>query len=354
MTSKHSAKLGKLLLRTGFIHQIKKNGVGVFVNGPNGALLRQNIFKTWWDRMVSKSESSFPVYGQNIDPLQLYPHILELQSENVPFSIVYTPQISTHNTSIDNELQKFLIFNEETCLHFNHFCSPASVNQIYDQVVNCRLSWWKQYSCKASNFTTKNISEDNTRPGLHIQYKFPWGPVTIETINNLGQDNIEQIHEETGKQCKFHNGKKAVYPYQIECRSTIEMAMAVFLNDAYKVTENNSEVLQLHPAIASFKVAILRDGEKRRQIQEVTTYIGRELRKNGLQIIDTQDRETSFNKQIARHDEMGIPFTVIVDDSTIDTGAIRLRNRDTTIKETLAINKLVHYVTRHVTYDTSS
>ena len=33
-----------------------------------------------------------------------------------------------------------------------------------------------------------------------------------------------------------------------------------------------------------------------------------------------------------RFDEMGIPFTVIVDDSTIQTGTIKIRNRDTRIK----------------------
>lgn len=32
-----------------------------------------------------------------------------------------------------------------------------------------------------------------------------------------------------------------------------------------------------------------------------------------------------------RYDEMGVPFTVVVNDATIDTGAISLRSRDTLI-----------------------
>ena len=35
---------------------------------------------------------------------------------------------------------------------------------------------------------------------------------------------------------------------------------------------------------------------------------------------------------IFRNDKLGVPFTVIVNDSTLETGAISLRNRDTTIR----------------------
>lgn len=48
MSGSTAVQIRKLLQRTGYIQQIIKDGSVVFANGPTGALLRQNIFRTWY------------------------------------------------------------------------------------------------------------------------------------------------------------------------------------------------------------------------------------------------------------------------------------------------------------------
>jgi len=60
------------------------------------------------------------------------------------------------------------------------------------------------------------------------------------------------------------------------------------------------QVLNLHPALAPFKVGLVQDGTKTRQIHEVAIYISRELRKAGLNILHTKQTGNTAEHQILR------------------------------------------------------
>ncbi|XP_052266563.1 DNA polymerase subunit gamma-2, mitochondrial-like [Dreissena polymorpha] len=347
-------QLLQLLSRTGY----RCSGLGhaPFANGPAGTLLHHNIIQTWWDKMVIKSEASFPVSGKNINFLEdFYPTVLSFMNGTVPFAMVNVSECARpQSVQGGTEIETLLNPGSETCLQYVHVCSPASVNRTFDLVVNTRVSWWKQFSYNSSNFVQKTFDEGSTSV-LHIQYNSSCGPISIETISNRGHEDIDKVEERTGVNCKFRNGAKSSYPCLIECQTSMELASAVFLMDAY--THNalpgegqGREVLHLHPVLVPYKVSVCHNGSKVRQIQEVVTYICREFRKVGLSVLHNRDETNSLTAQVIRNDEMGVPYTVLVSDETIDTGNIGLRNRDTSIQETVPIGKLTEYLLKHVHY----
>jgi len=59
-----------------------------------------------------------------------------------------------------------------------------------------------QYSRNSANFTLKNEDDENGLSTLHIQYKFPWEQVTIETIQKCAPDRLESVEQKTGKDCQ--------------------------------------------------------------------------------------------------------------------------------------------------------
>lgn len=352
-------RLVQLLQRAHFLQQSLHNGRTVYINGPSGTLLRQNIINSWWERMVTKSDSTFPVSGNNGGLLTFFPAMFTMMNRHLPFSLSKMSTCPAQISHTNPHLQQLLNCEMETRLQFVHVCEQSTIRQTFDQVVNKRIMWWKQHSGNSSDFLQNNTSAENSLSCMEVQYQFPWGPETIETIHNKGEADLAQMEEETNRNCKYNNGKKLLYPHCIECNTTVELAVSVFLTDAYneKPPEQGDtatrQVLQLHPGLAPFKVAITRHGKKQRQISEVATYIARELRRGGIQLLDTHDTLTSPQQQSFSYDELGIPFTVIVNDKTIDTGAILLRSRDTTLSETLAINKLLDHISRHVHYQPS-
>ncbi|XP_045213098.2 DNA polymerase subunit gamma-2, mitochondrial-like [Mercenaria mercenaria] len=329
-----------------------------YLYGPGLSQLRENVRKMWLDRMVTKAESSFLI-DVPADPLEYYPQLLALRNEHIPFSIAHVCSRTADLSSQSEHLKPLWNFGPETCFTFLHFCPQASVNTTYDQLVNVRFSWWKQLSYNSSDFTLSNMEENSAvLSGRRIQYKFPWGLETVETICNLGDEHLKKLQQKTKSNCQYSQGKKCIYPSQIQCDMTLEMATALFLKDAYveKSVKGNEvkQVLHLSPVLAPFKVAVCRQGERHEEISEVTTYIASMLRKHGHQILDTCHTKNHLNMQLNRFDEMGVPFTVIVSDSTIETGTVQIRNRDTGIQETLAIGDLPLYVTKHVTYQAAS
>ena len=51
---------------------------------------------------------------------------------------------------------------------------------------------------------------------------------------------------------------------------------------------------------------------------------------------------------IWQQDEIGTPYTVTVQDSTLTNGIVTLRNRDTTLSEFLHISEILKTVQRHL------
>ena len=60
--------------------------------------------------------------------------------------------------------------------------------------------------------------------------------------------------------------------------------------------------------------------------------------------MECEGLEECYRKQ----DEMGTPYCVTVQDSTLTNGIVTLRNRDTTLGEFLHISEILKTVQRHL------
>lgn len=49
-----------------------------------------------------------------------------------------------------------------------------------------------------------------------------------------------------------------------------------------------------------------------------------------------------------RYDQMGVLFTVLISDNTLESGLLQVRSRDTTIKETVHISETRDYISTYI------
>lgn len=49
-----------------------------------------------------------------------------------------------------------------------------------------------------------------------------------------------------------------------------------------------------------------------------------------------------------KYDEMGVIFTIVVSETTLENGLIHLRNRDTTMKEMVHISEVRDFLTKYI------
>lgn len=147
--------------------------------------------------------------------------------------------------------------------------------------------------------------------------------------------------------CRPHgkHSKKLILPHQIECRAKLEKGLLAYLLDAYheKLTgkQSHKTVVQFHARLAPYKVALVCNGTKATtHIREVADHLATELRQAGLTVLDLQDTTSPMETQYTMFDEMGVPWTTVLNDVTIKNGLVLLRSRDTTIKEKISLVSL--------------
>jgi glycyl-tRNA synthetase len=125
------------------------------------------------------------------------------------------------------------------------------------------------------------------------------------------------------------------------------MALA-FLCNAYHAEEVNGEireVMQFHPALAPYKVAVLPLVKKYHS--EKANEVYKELSKY---FMTSYDESGNIGKRYRRQDIMGTPYCITIDDETINNGTVTVRDRDTMEQVTINLNDLKDYIENKIKF----
>ena len=101
-------------------------------------------------------------------------------------------------------------------------------------------------------------------------------------------------------------------------------------------------VLRLHPRLAPYKVGILPVVKK----DEELVKRGREIAAKFLAagIAARYDEQHTIGKRYARHDEIGTPYCLTLDEQTIVDGTVTIRYRDDRRQERIEVERAVDVV----------
>ncbi|XP_026275903.1 DNA polymerase subunit gamma-2, mitochondrial isoform X1 [Frankliniella occidentalis] len=337
--------------------------------GPVGEFLVNNVRQEWhYSSVVNRDENFYPVQSRlnrsdgltnDFDGIhETYDHIKSLCNGTLPFGIAQT--IADDNLMLKNRLQAeqpHQVFkpDHQTFLRSLLFVSPNDGRQAFYTWQQKRKMWWRKFSSHPGRFSLSDIKEsgmndkinDSSDLMVNILAEFDWGSTTIETIRllplNLGDLSDKQIEI-----LKAKDGRKQVLPFLVECILSLEIASLVFLCDAF-LENSRRQLLRLHRRLSPIKagfVISLTDSTVADRLLDVARHLSRSLRQNGLTTLLLSDiAKKSHDSQLARNDEMGIPFTIVLTDSTLNDGIIWMYSRETTLKEQVHISKVPEYMT---------
>lgn len=86
------------------------------------------------------------------------------------------------------------------------------------------------------------------------------------------------------------------------------------------------------------------------QLKQLARLLQLILEKAGVTTLDLSKCEfknkTDLDQTHFRHDAIGIPYSVLLDARSLETGFLKLRNRDTTIHETVHISRIEAYLVK--------
>ncbi|CAC5378636.1 POLG2 [Mytilus coruscus] len=217
----------------------------------------------------------------------------------------------------------------QTGIVLQYFCSPGSALQSFDHSILLKL-----LSSDSSSVQTSIVLQYFCSPGSALQSFDQW---------------IQQR--------LLWWRKKSYTPHLIECSTVLEHCLMACLCDAY--TESTAqkgkkspptEKLNLHPKIAPYKLSIVSSSKSRsNEIQEVASYINKDLRNVGIDVFHAKD-SLSVEDQFIRNDMMGLPYTAILSEGTLESGTIELRNKDTTLKEKIHLTQLKEIILKNIDF----
>lgn len=373
----HLEKIISVLKKCSFITRHKKEGgFSIYSYGPAGVLTARNLSQLLWNSLVTSQVDTYPVEDPFIftssdsktserlrnnlsqGTLEHLPDILQLVNYTLPFAIVQRGIVQP-KTLPEKWENKFLFDSSiQTSIVLQYFCTPGSTLQSFDQWIQHRLQWWRKYANNPSNISSSDIETlDEGTSRAYIQCQLPWGPDHVEEIINRGDKPVVDLQEKMNCDLQCKNGKKSIIPHVIECNIILEHCLMSSLCDAFteslvKKGKKSSvkEKLNLNAKVAPYKLSVVSCSKSRSQeIQEVASYINRDLRAAGIDVFQARDT-LSADEQFQRNDMMGIPYTVILTEDTLESGVLQLRNKDTSLMEKIHLIQLREIILKNINF----
>ena len=164
--------------------------------------------------------------------------------------------------------------------------------------------------------------------------------------------DLSQHAKESGKPITYTDPvtNETYVPYVIEPSLGADRVVLAFLTDAYDEEVVDAEkndvrvVLHLHPALAPYKCAVL---PLQKNLTEKAEEVYAQVRKK---FSSTFDVTGSIGKRYRRQDEIGTPYCITVDFTTLETGMVTVRDRDTMKQISLSVEDAVKYIEEKIEF----
>ena len=240
-------------------------------------------------------------------------------------------------------------------MELEFFCKPGT-----------ELDWFKHYKEYCKNFLLLlGVKEENLRLRDHskeelsfysnattdIEYKFPFGWGELWGIASRTNYDLSQHQKTSGVSMEYLDPEtnEKYIPYVIEPSVGVERLVLMILCNSYEkeLLENGDtrEVMKFHPFLAPYKVAVLPLVKKYHKEKASEVY-----KAFAKIFMTTYDETGSIGKRYRRHDVIGTPFCITVDEDTIENETVTIRDRDTMKQITLPIEEAVKYVEERVKF----
>lgn len=366
--------------------------------GPLGIEMKKNITDEWWNMVALSREQVLPIdtllhwpqplltlrpdhrdkdavrhvpasgegqgqHGtlrQNLlhGALSHYIACLELVNRKLPFGIAEVGKCFHTVPDVQDIGTRLAQTGERTAASLCWFSPAKTLPQWRDYWLRHRLLWWRRFAQVPSGFSSSDHQDTEGARTVVINYDFPWGREAVETLRMMDDSALTQMHAGAGAKLHGRDGRKSIIPHVLWLSSDLERGLLAYLHDALHLSENLSPrgkeqqrtVLKIHPSLAPIKVAVDLGKGPAVDLRLVCQGLSSELRGCGISVwtgyLDTL--QTPLEQLYTKYDEMGVMFTALVSDVTLESGLLHLRNRDTTIKETLHISKLRAFLTQYM------
>ena len=238
-------------------------------------------------------------------------------------------------------------------MELEFFCKPDTDLEWFGYWKNYCIDFLKSLGIKKENLRYRDHEKEElsfySKATTDIEFLFPmgWGElwgIADRTDYDLG---VHMKHSSQDLRYLDPETNEKYIPYVIEPSLGLDRAILAFLCNAYENEELENgdirEVLKIHPALAPIKATILPLIKKvhAKKSMEIYSKLCKDFNV-------TYDESGSIGKRYRRNDAVGTPFSITVDDETIENNIVTVRDRDTMEQIKISIDELPEYIKERI------
>ncbi len=279
-----------------------------------------------------------------------FANVLQTTRKKPPFGIAQVGKSFRNEITPQNFVFRTREFEQ---MEMEFFVPPSEADRWFQYWLDERYSWYTDLGIPTDQLRLRHHDPDElshySAATADVEFLFPWGWDELEGIANRTDFDLRAHSAASGERLEYFDQatNERYFPYVIEPAAGATRTMMAFLLSAYREDEVGGEartVLQLHPRLAPYQVAVLPLSKK-----ETLEPLAREVLAS-LQphFMCDYDVTQSIGKRYRRQDEVGTPWCVTVDFDSLDDGAVTVRDRDTTEQVRVPVGELLAEVRRRM------
>lgn len=197
------------------------------------------------------------------------------------------------------------------------------------------FQWFTSLGARATKFRARqHTKEEKSHYAVDtwdLEYEFPMGWRELQGIANRGAYDLtqHQTHSKESMAVIIDESKGTKVVPEVICEPSLGVGRAfiVFMLEAYEHNKQRDNViLHLNAKLAPYKAALF-PIVKGEEYEEVALKMLKDLRSEFSVLYD---RSGSIGRRYARNDEIGTPYCITIDETSVKKKTVTIRDRDTT------------------------
>lgn len=288
-----------------------------------------------------------PVYlrGETCQGIYVnFKNVLDSARVKIPFGIAQIGKAFRNEITARQFIFRTREFEQ---MELQFFTTPATEMEEYERLRQWRWQYYQNLGLKVENLQWHK--HENlvfyAKEAYDIFYKFPWGFDELEGVHARGDYDLTQQSKFSGVDLTYTDPttNEKYMPHIVESSVGVGRTFLAVLTEAYteeQVGDETRVVLKFSPKLAPIKVAVFPLAKNKPELVEKARGIFSGLKS---QFMCEFDDNGNVGKRYRRQDEIGTPWCVTVDYTSLEDNTVTVRDRDTMKQVRVKIEELVAY-----------
>jgi glycyl-tRNA synthetase len=236
-------------------------------------------------------------------------------------------------------------------MEYQTFCKKGDDDTMYQYFKNYGIEFFQFLGLisKHLRFHDHEKLAHYAKAACDIEYLFPFGWGEINGTHNRTDFDLQRHQEFSKRSMEYFdlNSNEKYIPYVIESTYGLDRIFLALLFESLVVEEldggDTRQVLKIKPYLAPIKANILPLIKKSHSAKAMEIY--NELKKCYMV---SYDDAGNIGKRYRRGDAIGIPFAITIDNNTLESETVTIRERDTMKQIIVDVKDLKSYLEEKV------